>query len=247
VLAVKAGAGSQLPGLVHDSSASGSTVFIEPQPVIALGNRIRQLEGEERDAERVVLQELSTLVAEEVPALEHLQQVLVQLDLAVARARYGAWLGAVRPELEADPLAPLQLEGLRHPLLLWQEKKLGEKAVVPVSVRVNRDLRVVAITGPNTGGKTCHPQECWPGCLDGPCRSVPSPVRGRRACPGVSRCWRTLAMSSLSSKASPPSAATCGGLRGFWRLFLATQSALSESAGASLVLLDEVVGGYGPH
>ncbi|MEN9766600.1 MAG: hypothetical protein RLZZ32_560, partial [Cyanobacteriota bacterium] len=52
VLAVKAGAGSQLPGLVHDSSASGSTVFIEPQPVIALGNRIRQLEGEEREAER---------------------------------------------------------------------------------------------------------------------------------------------------------------------------------------------------
>ena len=154
VLAVKAGAGSQLPGLVHDSSASGNTVFIEPQAVIPLGNRIRQLEGEEREAERAVLQDLSGLVGEEQPALEHLQQVLIQLDLALARARYGAWLGAVRPELEADPLAPLQLEGLRHPLLLWQERRQGGQAVVPVSVRVESSLRVVAITGPNTGGKT---------------------------------------------------------------------------------------------
>ena len=154
VLAVKAGAASQLPGLVHDSSASGSTVFVEPQGVIPLGNRLRQLEGEERDAERAVLQELSALVGAEQPSLEQLQQVLLVLDCALARARYGAWLGAVRPELEADPLAPLQLEGLRHPLLLWQERREGSRAVVPVSVRVHEGLRVVAITGPNTGGKT---------------------------------------------------------------------------------------------
>ncbi|MFM8968480.1 MAG: endonuclease MutS2, partial [Vulcanococcus sp.] len=96
VLAVKAGAAAQLPGLVHDSSASGSTVFIEPQAVIPLGNRIRQLEGQEREAEQAVLQELSTLVAAELPALEQLQQVLVQLDAALARARYGQWMGAVR-------------------------------------------------------------------------------------------------------------------------------------------------------
>ena len=154
VLAVKAGAAAQLPGLVHDSSASGSTVFIEPQAVIPLGNRIRQLEGQEREAEQAVLQELSTLVAAELPALEHLQQVLVQLDAALARARYGQWMGAVRPQLEGDPLAPLQLEDLRHPLLLWQERRDGGAAVVPVSVRVEGPLRVVAITGPNTGGKT---------------------------------------------------------------------------------------------
>ena len=154
VLAVKAGAAAQLPGLVHDSSASGSTVFIEPQAVIPLGNRIRQLEGQEREAEQAVLQELSTLVAAELPALDHLQQVLMQLDAALARARYGQWMGAVRPELEGDPLAPLQLEELRHPLLLWQERRDGGAAVVPVSVRVDGGLRVVAITGPNTGGKT---------------------------------------------------------------------------------------------
>ena len=245
VLAVKAGAGSQLPGLVHDSSASGSTVFIEPQPVIALGNRIRQLEGEERDAERVVLQELSTLVAEEVPALEHLQQVLVQLDLAVARARYGAWLGAVRPELEADPLAPLQLERLRHPLLLWQEKKLGEKAVVPVSVRVNRDLRVVAITGPNTGGKTVTLKSVGLAALMAraglflPCQGTPR----------LPWCEQVLADIGDEQSLQQSLSTFSGHVRRIARILEAlpaTQSALSESAGASLVLLDEVGAGTDP-
>lgn len=113
VLAVKAGVASQLPGLVHDSSASGNTVFVEPQSVIPLGNRLRQLEAQEREEELLVLRELSTLVAGEHDALAHLQDVLLVLDVALARARYGAWLGAVRPELQADPLAPLQLENLR--------------------------------------------------------------------------------------------------------------------------------------
>ena len=73
VLAVRAGAASQLPGLVHDSSASGNTVFVEPQAVIALGNRIRELEGKERDLELAVLRELSGLVGADGEALELLQ------------------------------------------------------------------------------------------------------------------------------------------------------------------------------
>ena len=111
VLAVKAGAAGQLPGLVHDSSASGNTVFIEPQAVIPLGNRLRQLEGQEREAERAVLHELSSLVGEEAPALSQLQQVLTRLDAALARARYGQWLGAVRPELSKEPSAGFELKG----------------------------------------------------------------------------------------------------------------------------------------
>jgi DNA mismatch repair protein MutS2 len=154
VLAVKAGAAGQLPGLVHDSSASGQTLFVEPQAVVGLGNRIRDLEGEERELERAVLQELSGRVAEEAEALQPLQPILVQLDCAVARARYGAWLGAVRPQLEAAVHAPFQLRDLRHPLLLWQHKREGGQPVVPVSIAVGPELRVVAITGPNTGGKT---------------------------------------------------------------------------------------------
>ena len=154
VLAVKAGAAAQLPGLLHDSSASGSTVFVEPQAVIPLGNRIRDLEGQERELERQVLLELSGLVGAEAEALDQLQVVLTQLDAALARARYGAWLGAVRPELSDDPAAAFQLRDLRHPLLLWQQRREGGAAVVPVSLEVGPQLRVVAITGPNTGGKT---------------------------------------------------------------------------------------------
>ncbi|MFM9042005.1 MAG: endonuclease MutS2 [Vulcanococcus sp.] len=245
VLAVKAGAGSQLPGLVHDSSASGSTVFIEPQAVIALGNRLRQLEGEERDAERVVLQELSALVAEEVPALEHLQQVLVRLDLAVARARYGAWLGAVRPELESDPLAPLQLEGLRHPLLLWQEKRLGEKAVVPVSLQVNADLRVVAITGPNTGGKTVTLKSFGLAALMAraglflPCQGTPR----------LPWCEQVLADIGDEQSLQQSLSTFSGHVRRIARILEAlppAQSDLSAVCGASLVLLDEVGAGTDP-
>ena len=154
VLAVKAGSASQVAGIVHDSSASGSTVFVEPQAVISLGNRLRELEGRERELEEQILAELSALVGEEAAALAHLQAVLVRLDAGVARARYGAWLGAVRPELEADPAAPFEFRELRHPLLLWQERRDAGRPVVPVSLRVGAELRVVAITGPNTGGKT---------------------------------------------------------------------------------------------
>lgn len=154
VLAFKVGAASQVAGLVHDSSASGSTVFLEPQAVIPLGNRIRDLEGQERELERQLLVELSALVGEQAESLQALQAVLLKLDLALARARYSQWLGAVRPQLSADPLAPLSLVELRHPLLLWQQRHQQGKEVVPVTVRVGAELRVVAITGPNTGGKT---------------------------------------------------------------------------------------------
>jgi DNA mismatch repair protein MutS2 len=245
VLAVKAGAASQLPGLVHDSSASGSTVFIEPQAVISLGNRLRQLEGEEREAERAVLQELSALVGAEQQALEQLQQVLLVLDCALARARYGAWLGAVRPELEADPLAPLQLEGLRHPLLLWQERREGSRAVVPVSLRVHEGLRVVAITGPNTGGKTVT------------LKSVGLAALMARAglfvpCSGSPRlpwCAQVLADIGDEQSLQQNLSTFSGHVRRIARILEALPAAGSDLAaapGASLVLLDEVGAGTDP-
>jgi len=245
VLAVKAGAASQLPGLVHDSSASGSTVFIEPQAVIPLGNRLRQLEGEEREAERAVLLELSGLVGEEQPALEHLQRVLLLLDCALARARYSAWLGAVRPELDADPLAPLQLEGLRHPLLLWQERREAARAVVPVTVRVQEGLRVVAITGPNTGGKTVT------------LKSVGLAALMARAglflpCSGSPRlpwCAQVLADIGDEQSLQQNLSTFSGHVRRIARILEALPPAgadLTSASGASLVLLDEVGAGTDP-
>ena len=154
VLAVKAGAASQCPGMVHDSSSSGNTVFVEPKTVIGLGNRLAAIDGRIREEERRVLAELSAAVAEQNDAITRLMAVLLKLDLALARGRYGQWLGAVPPRLEARSDAPFQILELRHPLLVWQQRKEGGAPVVPVSIQVSEQLRVVAITGPNTGGKT---------------------------------------------------------------------------------------------
>jgi DNA mismatch repair protein MutS2 len=245
VLAVKAGAAAQLPGLVHDSSASGSTVFIEPQAVIPLGNRIRQLEGQEREAEQAVLLELSGLVAVELPALDHLQEVLVQLDAALARARYGQWMGGVRPELDGDPLAPLHLQDLRHPLLLWQERREGGAAVVPVTVRVEGPLRVVAITGPNTGGKTVT------------LKSVGLAALMARAglfvpCAGTPRlpwCRQVLADIGDEQSLQQNLSTFSGHVRRIARILEALPPAGADLAGlggADLVLLDEVGAGTDP-
>jgi DNA mismatch repair protein MutS2 len=245
VLAVKAGAAAQLQGLVHDSSASGSTVFIEPQAVIPLGNRIRQLEGQEREAEQAVLLELSGLVAAELPALEHLQEVLVQLDAALARARYGQWMGGVRPELDGDPLAPLHLQDLRHPLLLWQERREGGAAVVPVTVRVEGPLRVVAITGPNTGGKTVT------------LKSVGLAALMARAglfvpCAGTPRlpwCRQVLADIGDEQSLQQNLSTFSGHVRRIARILEALPPAGADLAGlggADLVLLDEVGAGTDP-
>jgi DNA mismatch repair protein MutS2 len=245
VLAVKAGLAGQLPGLVHDSSASGSTVFIEPQAVIPLGNRLRQLEGEEREAERAVLQELSALVGDEQAALEHLQEVLLQLDAALARARYSAWLGAVRPVLSPDPLAPLQLVGLRHPLLLWQERREGTHPVVPVSVRVHEGLRVVAITGPNTGGKTVTLKSVGLAALMAraglflPCSGTPQ----------LPWCAQVLADIGDEQSLQQNLSTFSGHVRRIARILEAlppVEADLGAAAGASLVLLDEVGAGTDP-
>ena len=154
VLAVKAGAVAQVAGQVHDSSASGSTLFVEPRSVLGIGNRLTALEVRIRDEERKVLAELSAAVAEDDAALGTLVLILLKLDLALARGRYGRWLGGTAPQLLDAPDAPFRFENLRHPLLIWQQKRSGGPAVVPISVEVSAALRVVAITGPNTGGKT---------------------------------------------------------------------------------------------
>jgi DNA mismatch repair protein MutS2 len=232
VLAVKAGAASQVAGLVHDSSSSGSTVFIEPQGVISLGNRLRELEGQEREAERQVLMELSARVAEEADSLDQAQGVLVALDFALARARYGGSLGAVRPQLAADPFAPFQLVQLRHPLL--------RPPVVPVTVAVEPSVQVVAITGPNTGGKTVT------------LKSVGLAALMARAglflpCAGTPRlpwCGRVLADIGDEQSLQQNLSTFSGHVRRIARILEALPP-LAEQ-GASLVLLDEVGAGTDP-
>jgi len=244
VLAVKAGAAGQIGGLVHDSSASGSTVFVEPQPVIPLGNRIRELEGREREIEERILAELSALVAAEAPALEHLHTILVRLDAALARARYGAWLGAVRPELLEEGEAPFELNELRHPLLLWQQRREDGQPVVPVSIAVGPELRVVAITGPNTGGKTVT------------LKSVGLAALMARAglflpCSGTPRlpwCGQVLADIGDEQSLQQNLSTFSGHIRRIARILAALPPATAAPtpAPAALVLLDEVGAGTNP-
>jgi DNA mismatch repair protein MutS2 len=241
VLAVKAGAAGQIGGLVHDSSASGSTVFVEPQAVISLGNRIRELEGREREIEQAILAELSSLVAAEAPALEQLHTILVRLDAALARARYGAWLGAVRPELLEEGDAPFELRELRHPLLLWQQRREDGQPVVPVSVAVGPQLRVVAITGPNTGGKTVT------------LKSVGLAALMARAglflpCAGTPRLpWCALVLADIGDEQSLQQnlSTFSGHIRRIARILAALPPAAAASS-AALVLLDEVGAGTDP-
>jgi DNA mismatch repair protein MutS2 len=157
VIQVKATHKETIPGVVHDVSASGSTLYVEPQGVVNLGNQLRQhLRLEEREIE-TICRELSAKVAAVQTDLEILLVAAISLDLATARWRYGNWLGANPPRLmniqQAAP-AQITLRHLRHPLLLWQEHHEQGPTVVPTDLVIQPQTRVVTITGPNTGGKT---------------------------------------------------------------------------------------------
>ena len=153
VLPVKAPQKDAIPGIVHDASASGATLYIEPQAVVSLGNSLRQLQQQEKAEAEVILRQLTEQVAAVAEDLEDLLAVVTELDLASARARYSLWLEANPPRfITADE--PITLRQLRHPLLVWQQRHEQGPEVVPINVLMSAQLRVVAITGPNTGGKT---------------------------------------------------------------------------------------------
>lgn len=153
VIPVKAPQKDAIPGIVHDASTSGATLYIEPQGIVELGNRLRQLQRQERNEEEVVRQRLTAQVAEVQPDLEKLLFIVTCLDLATARARYSQWLKANPPQF-IDRQQQATLRQLRHPLLVWQHHHEEGPKVVPIDVVIRPELRVVAITGPNTGGKT---------------------------------------------------------------------------------------------
>lgn len=146
VLPVKQEYSRQISGVVHDQSASGATLFIEPLPVVQLQNELRGVQNEiEREIERI-LRLLSSLVAEEAAALRSDCALYGRLDLICARGRLSLEQSAAPPQLLLDGKQQLYLEQARHPLL--------GAAAVPLTVKLDQSSRVLVITGPNTGGKT---------------------------------------------------------------------------------------------
>jgi DNA mismatch repair protein MutS2 len=143
VLPVRADARARVPGIVHDASASGTTLFIEPEAVVELNNRLKQAElAVERETRRV-LQALSEQAAAVAPALDADLDRLAELDLAFARARLADATEAGEPALDDD--ACFDLKQLRHPLLAEP---------VPNDLRLGLGFHVLVISGPNAGGKT---------------------------------------------------------------------------------------------
>jgi DNA mismatch repair protein MutS2 len=155
VIPVKASHKDLIPGVVHDTSSSGSTLYVEPHNIINLGNQLRQLQRQEQREIELVLQALTLKVTEVHDDLEHLLAVATTIDLATARARYSLWLEANPPRLiDRSAGEYITLRQLRHPLLIWKQRHEEGHEVVPIDLSIRPDLRVVTITGPNTGGKT---------------------------------------------------------------------------------------------
>ena len=155
VIPVKAPQKDAIPGIVHDTSTSGATLYVEPNSVVPLGNQLRQIIRREQAEEETIRRVLTEQVAAVKPDLERLLAIATTLDLATARSRYSFWLGANPPRfIQREEREMITLRNLRHPLLVWQQQHEQGQPVVPVDLLINPLIRVVTITGPNTGGKT---------------------------------------------------------------------------------------------
>ena len=145
VVPVKQEFRSQVAGLVHDTSSSGSTVFIEPMGVVNANNDIRVLKGEEEKEIERILFELSGLCAGCATDIIESYKTLVQLNLIFAKAHLAYKMKAVRPVMNDSGV--IELKAARHPLI-------PKDKVVPTDIRLGDDFDTLVITGPNTGGKT---------------------------------------------------------------------------------------------
>ena len=145
VIPVKQEYRSFFPGMVHDQSKGGATLFIEPQGVVELNNKLRELEVEEQLEIARILAELSSRVAEHYREIRSNLELLIKLDFIMAKGKLSCKMHASEPKIDVD--GELRLISARHPLIEY-------KKAVPVDIRIGGDYRTLIITGPNTGGKT---------------------------------------------------------------------------------------------
>jgi len=141
----------RVPGLVHDESASGRTLFVEPMESVEMNNRVRQLQSAEREEIERILLELSNRLRLHQGNLQINLARLVQLDVIHAQAQFSRQLDGAAPQLQTNGL--LKLTGARHPLLLMTGRK-NRESVVPLDLELGGDTVTLILTGPNAGGKT---------------------------------------------------------------------------------------------
>ena len=142
---VKAEYKNQIPGMIHDQSSTGSTLFIEPMSIVKLNNDIRELELQEQKEIEVILANLSEEVAQYSEALSDNFTIMVELDFIFARASLAMEQNATTPVFNTKGI--INLRRARHPLI-------HKKQVVPIDIRLGEDFDLLVVTGPNTGGKT---------------------------------------------------------------------------------------------
>ena len=142
---VKAEYKGQVPGMIHDQSSTGSTLFIEPLAIVKLNNDIRELELEEQKEIEAVLAALSEQTAQNVDAIRADLEIMIQLDFIFARAGLAMDMNATEPIFNTEKR--IRLKQARHPLI-------PKKQAVPIDIRLGEDFDLLVVTGPNTGGKT---------------------------------------------------------------------------------------------
>lgn len=142
---VKAEYKAQVPGMVHDQSSTGSTYFIEPAAVVALNNRLKELDAEEKDEIEVILAGLSAQTAEHCAEILENCRLMTLLDFIFAKASLALDMNGSRPVFNEDHY--INIRKGRHPLI-------DKRNVVPIDIQLGKDFDLLVITGPNTGGKT---------------------------------------------------------------------------------------------
>ena len=152
VIPVPPGYKRKIGGIVHDESATGKTVYIEPQQVVDANNHIRELEGAERRERIRILQAITDMLRPNTDRILGSQQLLAEVDFLNAKVSMAQTLHAIRPELLNEPM--LEWSDARHPVLLLHYIPQG-KVVVPLSIRLRaQENHVLVISGPNAGGKS---------------------------------------------------------------------------------------------
>ncbi len=151
VIPVPASFKRQMRGFIHDQSATGQTIYIEPEEVFETNNEIREIEGEERREIIRILKEISSYIRPHIPSLLEAYRFLGMLDFIKAKARFSLKINALKPELIAEP--ELVWNQATHPLLFLSHQK-QKRSVVPMDIKLNHEQRILVISGPNAGGKS---------------------------------------------------------------------------------------------